>query len=72
MKQFKSIDKDSNGELSKEELISGYMQLYGFDKEHASTTVEDIFKQVDSNNSGKIDFTEFVVAAINKDKLLSK
>lgn len=31
-----------------------------------------VFEEVDSNKSGKVDFTEFVVAALNKEKLLSK
>jgi len=33
--------------------------------------VDNIFSEVDTNNSGKVDFTEFVVAALNKEKLLS-
>lgn len=29
-------------------------------------------KEVDTNNSGKIDFTEFLVAAANKEKMHSE
>jgi len=31
-----------------------------------------ILQQIDNNNSGAIDYTEFVVATINKQKMLSK
>ena len=34
--------------------------------------VDKIFEEVDSNRSGKVDFSEFVVAALNREKLLSK
>lgn len=47
------------------------MQFYK-DRSKAEEVVTSIFEEVDSNKSGKVDFTEFVVAALNREKLLSK
>lgn len=41
-------------------------------KEEAIKEVENIMKMVDTNNSGEIDYSEFVTASINRQKLLSK
>ena len=71
LKQFKTIDINNDGQLSIEELVDGYYKMYG-NKEKAQEIAKGIFEKVDSNHSGRIDFTEFVVAAINTDKLLSK
>lgn len=38
----------------------------------AMDEVDRIMKIVDKNNSGSIDYTEFVYATINKENLLSK
>ena len=41
-------------------------------KEEAIKEVDHIMKIVDTNNSGEIDYSEFVTASINRQKLLSK
>ena len=41
-------------------------------KEEALKEVDNIMKIVDTNNSGEIDYSEFVTASINRQKLLSK
>lgn len=33
--------------------------------------VDKLFLQVDFDNSGRVDFTEFIIAGMNKEKLLS-
>ena len=33
--------------------------------------VDKLFKQVDINGSGKVDFTEFIIAAMNQEKILN-
>jgi calcium-dependent protein kinase len=68
---FQSLDKDGNGVLTKEELIEGYRKVFADKKEQADIEVARIIEEVDINNSGYIDFTEFVVAAMNREKLLS-
>lgn len=54
MKQFKSIDKNQDGTISKEELFDCYREL---DPLIEQDYLEDIFKQIDINCSGKIDFS---------------
>lgn len=88
-KAFKALDKNSDGKLSRDELIEGYRKIYG---ELAEEEVDKILARVDANGSGEIDysgkkilnlswfalleiclcFIEWIVATINKEKLLSK
>jgi len=69
-KTFQTLDKDGDGVLTKEELLEGYKKVYQND-EQAELEVRRIIEEVDINNSGQIDFTEFIIAAMNRDKLLS-
>ena len=55
--------------LSKEELVVGYQQIYG---DSAEEEVEKLFYKVDMDGSGFIDYSEWVVATIDKQKLLTK
>jgi calcium-dependent protein kinase len=54
--------------LSRDELVEGYRKIYG---EMAEEEVDQILAKVDANGSGEIDYSEWVVATINKEKLLS-
>ncbi|CAD8059270.1 unnamed protein product [Paramecium sonneborni] len=68
---FQSMDKNKDGQLSKEELIQAYTQVFN-DELKAKHLVDDIFTQIDQNNSGKISYTEFLVASSKQNTLLSK
>ncbi|KRW98898.1 Protein kinase-like domain [Pseudocohnilembus persalinus] len=70
-KTFKYLDKNQDGRLSKMELVEGYAKVYG-DKEKASAHVERIMEMVDTNNSGVVDYTEFLMAAISREQMLSR
>ncbi|CAD8175812.1 unnamed protein product [Paramecium octaurelia] len=70
LKQFKAMDTDGNGTISPDELKKHYSKHYG--QEQAEKLVQEIMKQVDINQSGQIDFNEFLVAAVNKEKILSQ
>jgi len=50
--------------------LEGYSKL--MPKEEAMKEVDNIMKIVDTNNSGEINYSEFVTASINRQKLLSK
>jgi len=68
-KVFKAFDKNGDGRLSMDEVKQGYLDHYG--KVMSDDEVEKMFKSVDSDNSGFIDYTEFVVAAMNEQELTS-
>lgn len=67
---FKRLDKNGDGKLSFEELLEAYkLNMSG---DIALEEVEKIMKQVDINNSGFIDYSEFLIASAKKEVLLSK
>jgi calcium-dependent protein kinase len=59
-KVFRSLDNDGDGVIEKNELIQAFNTHY---RDHHSLDINGILKLIDTNNSGKIDFTEFLVAA---------
>jgi len=71
LKAFTSLDADGNGVLSREEILNGYSDIYE-DKttEEIEVIVDELMSNVDINNKGEINFTEFVVAAMSREKLL--
>lgn len=53
-KAFKALDKNSDGKLSRDELVEGYRKIYG---EMAEIEVDKILAKVDVNGSGEIDYS---------------
>jgi calcium-dependent protein kinase len=51
---FKALDKNSDGKLSREELIEGYRKIYGG---MAEEEVDKILLKVDADGSGEIDYS---------------
>ena len=54
---FQAIDKDGDGQLSREELLEGYKKI--LDKENVESEVDAILAAVDTDNSGFIDYSGF-------------
>eukprot|EP00826_Nyctotherus_ovalis_P005621 TRINITY_DN11278_c0_g1_i10.p1 TRINITY_DN11278_c0_g1~~TRINITY_DN11278_c0_g1_i10.p1 ORF type:complete len:225 (-),score=35.72 TRINITY_DN11278_c0_g1_i10:378-1052(-) len=67
---FLSLDKNGDGTLTREELMEGYTRLYG-SGERVRIEVESLMAVADVDNNGTIDYSEFLLAAGNKKKLVS-
>ncbi|CAK64108.1 unnamed protein product (macronuclear) [Paramecium tetraurelia] len=69
-KSFQFLDKNGDGILSRDELIEGYTSVFR-NKQQAIQEVDKILSIVDINQSGQVDFSEFLMAAMNQEKLVS-
>lgn len=67
---FKGLDLNGDGRLSREELINGYRATLS--GEEAVEALEKVMKTVDCDGSGFVDYSEFLLAAIDEQALLSK
>ena len=66
---FRNLDTNKDGKLSKSELISGYSQI--MEQEKATELVESVMQAVDLDNSGFVDFSEFLFASSDPIYMLS-
>jgi len=64
---FKALDLNKDGKLSKEEVLIGYQKIKG---DTAEKEVDDLFAIADTDGSGSIEYSEWVVASVQKDKML--
>lgn len=63
---FKKIDKNASGTLTKSEIRKGF-DMFG--KPISDEQINAIFDAVDSNHNGKINYTEFLIAASDAESL---
>lgn len=66
---FRTIDINGDGKISKDELLEAYSNKLG--RKNAIEVVDKIMKQADTNNSGFIDFSEFLLASNKLEDLLN-
>lgn len=69
-KIFISLDKSNDGKLSLEEVKEGLISVMGKYKRN-SKVFEQIMIELDKDCNGYIDYSEFLTAAVNKERLLS-
>ena len=69
-KTFKAMDLDGDGTLSKEEVLLGFEKHLG--RALSPSQVDEMFARIDLDGNGSIDYTEFIMATINEQKLLTK
>lgn len=65
---FKKLDFDNNGTLSKQDLKNGISQF----KQISDREIDQIMVEVDIDESGEIDYSEFLTACFSKRYLLSR
>jgi len=70
LKTFQQLDLNGDGQLTKEELLEGYRTI--MNNPNPEKEVDNIMRMVDINESGAIDYMEFVMATINREGMLSK
>jgi calcium-dependent protein kinase len=66
---FKLIDTNGDGKLSREELLSHYKSLMF--SMHPESEIDQIMQEVDSDENGFINYTEFLKASISQKVLIS-
>jgi calcium-dependent protein kinase len=62
-KLFKAFDIGGDGRLSKEDVSDGFLDYYG--KVVDMADIEKMFEVIDADQSGFIDYTEFMVATLD-------
>jgi calcium-dependent protein kinase len=67
---FQQFDKNGDGVLSKEEILAGYREILG--NEDAEKEAKRIMEEVDLDKNGTIDYNEFIMASLSRQKLLSQ
>lgn len=66
---FRKMDKNGDGKLSREELLEEYTKI--MEESEAQAEVERIMHEVDSDNNGFIDYSEFLKGSLDSSKVLS-
>ena len=70
MELFKTLDKDNNGTLSRQEIMEG-LHVFAL-ATNLDGEIDRIMEQVDADGSGEIDYSEFITATMNRSRLLSR
>ncbi len=65
---YNSNDRDAQIFFTKEEIKNGYGTYFG--REISDEEVDDMFSKVDTDNSGEIDYSEFVIATMSEKQIL--
>jgi calcium-dependent protein kinase len=69
-KLFNQIDINGDGKINKQELLKGLQSK--MKSPSLEQDVEQIYRNIDMDNNGYIEYEEFVRAAVSKDKFLNE
>jgi len=72
MKVFEELDEDKDGLLIKEEVLKGFQKYNIVSELTEQNGIDEIINRIDRNKNGSIDYSEFVIATVNRKKLLAK
>ena len=64
-KLFNQIDKNGDGKISEDELLKGFSERYS--SETLESDIDEIYKNLDMDNNGYIEYEEFVRASVSKE-----
>lgn len=67
---FSAMDENNDGMLSKQEISNGYEEHFGYQIEDEE--LDKLFAAIDTDGSGAIDYSEFLMATMNEQQLMSK
>ena len=67
---FQQFDKNGDGVLSKDEILAGYREILG--DEDAEKEAKRIMEEVDLDKNGTIDYNEFIIASLSRQKLVNQ
>mmetsp|Transcript_44153 Transcript_44153/g.59853 ORF Transcript_44153/g.59853 Transcript_44153/m.59853 type:complete len:110 (+) Transcript_44153:1175-1504(+) len=67
---FQQLDTSGDGSLSKQELLEGYRKYYGNNMNESE--VEALIEMADSSQDGVINYSEFMMTAVNREKFLTQ
>jgi len=67
---YKMLDKDNDGRLSKSELKDAFREILG--TVLADIDIDNIFRSIDHDNNGYIEYEEFLRATLDRNLLLSE
>lgn len=68
---FELMDKDHDGVLSKQELVNGMIKIHG-NKAFLNDQIDEMLENIDLNGNGVIDYSEFVTATADYQKLCTE
>ena len=72
IKLFNNIDKNGDGQITREELYKGFEKFLKLSGKDLQDKVDIIFNNIDTDHNGYIEYEEFIRAAVNKEYFLSE
>ena len=69
---FQAIDSDHSGLISAEELKNAYQRMSQFQNFDSDVIIDKIMKNIDFDNNGSINYTEFLSGTLDRNILFKE